>query len=273
MLMIAAMLSIPTIDGIAKYLSSDYSPLYISWARYIIASALIVPIGFIKFGGNPFPRNNLGTHFFRTACLMAAMTFYYLALADIPMATATAAFFVSPIVATLLAVLFFGESLTNAKMVSLALGLIGVLIIARPTTTIEPGILLALAAGVTFAVYMVATRIASKHSDPIRTLTFQCVVGSLMLTPFAIYAWDLPSSDVWHWFFAMGVISIVSHFLSIAAFQYAETSTLAPLVYLEVVASVLIGYYVFGDVPGILMAVGASLIIAGGLIVTLSEKT
>lgn len=41
-LMALAMLSIPLVDGIAKYLSADHSPLFIAWARYAVALAAVV---------------------------------------------------------------------------------------------------------------------------------------------------------------------------------------------------------------------------------------
>jgi drug/metabolite transporter (DMT)-like permease len=58
---------------------------------------------------------------------------------------------------------------------------------------------------------------------------------------------------------------LISHGLSIAAFQKADASTLAPLVYVELIGSTLIGYLVFGDVPGATTLLGAGLIVAAGL--------
>ena len=69
-------------------------------------------------------------------------------------------------------------------------------------------------------------------------------------------------------FGAMGVISVVSHLLSITAFRYAQTSVLAPLVYLELVGAIIIGYLVFDDLPTLQICFGAALIILGGLVVT-----
>lgn len=270
--MATAMLSIPIVDGIAKYLSTDFSPLFVSWARYAVASCIIVPIGLHRFGWAMFPRTQLGAHFFRTLCLVTAMTLYFLSLALIPMATATSAFFISPILATCLAVFFFKERFSIAKLVSLLLGVCGMLIIAKPGGAVEPGIILAIAAGVAFAVYLVATRVASQGSDPVKTLVFQCIVGAALLLPQALFTWKVPSAAFVHLFLALGLLSVVSHLMSIAAFRYAQTSVLAPLVYLELVGAVIIGYFVFDDVPGVEVIAGAALIVLGGLIVTYYAK-
>ena len=51
LLMTVAMLAIPTVDGIAKHLSAGYSPLFISWARYLVACLAVLPVAAFLHGG------------------------------------------------------------------------------------------------------------------------------------------------------------------------------------------------------------------------------
>jgi drug/metabolite transporter (DMT)-like permease len=182
---------------------------------------------------------------------------HFLAIARIPLATAISAFFVAPIIAMMLAVVFLGEALTALKIASLALGFGGALAILRPAGSIDPSLLLALGAGGCFALYMIATRQASRRSDPLKTLVFQCLLGTILLTPQALWTWSTPSSGELWLFVAMGLVSACGHMLSITAFRYAQASTLAPLVYLELLGSVAIGYLIFGDVPDVYVWLGA----------------
>ena len=129
---------------------------------------------------------------------------------------------------------------------------------------LEPGILLALGSGIFFAFYLIATRQAAQVSDPVKTLAFQCVVGALLLTPQAVAAWSTPALSDVLLFAALGALSAVSHLLSIAAFRHADASTLAPLVYLELIGAALVGYFAFGDIPGAMTLAGAALIVAAG---------
>ena len=101
----------------------------------------------------------------------------------------------------------------------------------------EPGILLALGSGVAFACYMIATRQAAQESDPVQTLLFQCVVGTALSTPQAAMTWSVPAGNDVVFFVALGVLSAASHILSIVAFRWADASTLAPLVYLELIGA------------------------------------
>lgn len=263
-LMALAMLLLPVVDGIAKYLSAEYSPLFLSWARYMVASAIVLPAAMILRGRHFLPQERRMSYMARTVCLVAAMTLYFLSIARIPLATAVSAYFVGPIIATALSVILLKERLTRRKIVSLALGFAGAIIILRPGTMIEPGILLALGAGLFFALYLVATRHASTASDLIETLAFQCVVGTMLLTPQALLSWSTPRWEDLILFLGLGGLSAVSHGLAVAAFRFADVSSLSPLVYLELIGAVFIGYFAFNEVPRGVTIVGAILIVVAG---------
>ncbi|MGN8115077.1 DMT family transporter [Labrys sp. 22185] len=267
--MIIAMVSVPTVDGIAKYLSADYSPFFIGWARYAVAGLAVLPLSALLHGRRMFPSEHLASHIARTVFLVAAMTLYFLAIARIPLATALCAYFVGPILAVALSIVVLKERMTPAKGVSLALGFVGSLIILQPGSTIEPGILLALASGICFAFYLIATRRAAQQSDPVKTLAFQCFFGAALLTPQAVLSWSAPATDHFLLFAGLGLISAVCHLLSIIAFRLADASTLAPLVYAELVGAAIVGYFAFGDVPDAITLLGAAFIISAGLILLL----
>jgi drug/metabolite transporter (DMT)-like permease len=265
-LMTLAMLTIPIVDGLAKFLSASYSPLFIGWARYAVACLVVLPVAATFGGRRMFPAERLAAHALRTVFLVVAMTLYFLAVARIPLATAASASFVSPIIAVILSVLVLHERLTPAKLLSLAVGFVGSLVILRPGGTIDPGLVLAFAAGLFFACYMIATRHASKESEPVKTLALQCALGAALLTPQALLSWSTPAPSDWIYFVGIGVCSAVSHLLSIAAFRWSEASTLAPLVYIELVGATAIGYLVFGEIPDAPTLIGAALIVSAGLL-------
>lgn len=104
LLMAVAMLSIPIVDALAKHLSDSFSPLFISWARYAIASLIVVPIAALRLGPRILPAKAVASHFARTACLVCAMTLYFLSIATTPLATAISTYFIGPVVGLGLAV-------------------------------------------------------------------------------------------------------------------------------------------------------------------------
>src|SRR5262245_55257423 len=203
-LMTVAMLSIPLVDGLAKYLSRSYSPLFISWARYVVACLIVLPMATAIHGPRLFPAERRASHVFRTVFLVTAMTLYFLSIARIPLAMAVSSYFVGPIIAVVLSVIVLKERMTSRKALSLTLGFVGSLVILRPGGSMDPGILLALGSGIFFAFYLIATRHAAQDSDPVKTLAFQCVLGTVLLTPQAAVSWAAPAPDDLVFFAGLG---------------------------------------------------------------------
>jgi drug/metabolite transporter (DMT)-like permease len=262
--MAAAMLLVPAVDGIAKALSATHSPLYISCARYAFACFFVLPWALAQRGVRFLPREKLAAHAMRTFFAAASMGCFFIALSVAPMADVASAYFVGPIIATILSVLLLGEALTPRKIAALILGFIGAIVIVNPAGRIDAGLLLGVAAGAFFALYVIATR-QTRVSDPVSTLAFQCLFGAALLAPLALWNWSVPTGEELGLLFLMGAISALCHFMTISAFRHAEASLLAPLSYLELLGAVTVGYLIFNDLPGIRIAAGAALIVAGGL--------
>jgi len=265
-LMTAAAFAFQVVDGLAKHLSTDYPPLFVGWARYAAASLIVLPYVAAFHGPRIFPAEHLGSHALRTLLLVTAMSLYFVAISKVALATAISAYFVAPVAAVMLSAFFLKERLTATKLVSVALGFIGALVIAQPGGGADPGILLAIASGLAYALYMIVTRRMALVSDPLKTLAFQCAVGSLLLTPQALIFWSMPLPRDLLAFAGLGLFSLIAHLLLIVAFRLAETWVLAPLVYVELIGAAVIGYLAFGEVPGPATIIGALLIIAAGLI-------
>ncbi|MBN9242567.1 MAG: DMT family transporter [Mesorhizobium sp.] len=235
--MVASTLVIQMVDGLAKHLSAGYSPLFIGWARYAAASLIVVPYAALLHGWRIFPAERTSSHILRTVLLVTAMTLYFMAIAHIPLAAAISAYFV-----------------------------------ARPQSGVDPGILLAIGGSIAYALYMVVTRRMALISHPLKTLVFQCVAGMVLLTPQALLTWTTPALADLPAFLGLGLLSLLAHFMLIAAFRLAETSVLAPLVYVELIGAALIGYVAFGEVPGPATWAGAALIVAAGMLVLIRRK-
>jgi drug/metabolite transporter (DMT)-like permease len=139
--MVVAMLLISFVDALAKYLSASYSPLFLGWARYAVASCVVLPLTAASHGRRLFPAQRRASHVLRTVFLVGAMTLYFLAVARLPLATASSASLVGPIFAVILSVLVLGERMTVGKALGLTLGLAGALVIVQPGGSMNPAVL------------------------------------------------------------------------------------------------------------------------------------
>jgi drug/metabolite transporter (DMT)-like permease len=274
LLMATAMLIIPSSDAIAKYLSGAHSPAFLSWVRYVAALGFILPVVLLQRGRAPEPAHapaSRGRYWLaqivRTAFLVAAMTLYFVAIARIPLADALGAYFIAPIVATLLAAIVLRERLDRRKLLAVLLGFVGAILVVRPGTETSADTLIALASGFCMACYLVLTRATAQDRPPAATLTIQLSLGILMLMPLALLQWTTPTREGLMLILLMGLVSTLSNLMTISAFRLAPVVTLSPLVYLELIGATALGFVLFGDLPSPATWAGIAVIVAAGLIV------
>lgn len=264
--LVLAMLLTPAVDGVAKTLSADYAPMEVAFLRYFTAGLIALAVA--RLGGRRIvvPREDRFGMIFRTALIMAAMTALIAAIGMVPLAQAVGGFLIAPLVSGLLSVALYGEALTPPRVVGALLSLAGAYVLMAPEAGFEPGALLALAGGALLGAYLAATR-SARQSDALSTLAVQCLLGSAMLAPFA-FANGLPpvSLAMVAGALALGTISALCHFLTVAAYARAEATVLAPFLYFNMISAVAVGYCCFGECPSGSSLLALAAIGAGGLV-------
>lgn len=268
-LMALAMFLIPIRDGFAKYLTTDLPVFAIAWGTYLSAAVFAVPIALTRHGRAAILPAGLPSQTARTLLLVASMTVFFFSIRTVPLANAIAAYFVAPFVAAALAPLVLKEPLTWKIATAVTCGFVGVLLVLRPEGNFDANILWSVAAGLFFALYMLATRLAARQAPPLAALSYQSFLGAIVLTPFALMAGIDGIEAFLGLFVLVGIFQCTSHGLSIAAFRFAPAGVLAPLVYLEIVAAVIVGLVAFGDWPEPQTWIGIAVIMAAGGLVAI----
>ncbi len=119
---------------------------------------------------------------------------------------------------------------------------------------------------VLYAFFMLMTRRLAAYDSP-ETIQYLPAVGAaVILTPFALAAWEWP--DTWlEWLVAslLGVLGASGHYLLAVAHRYASAAVIAPFLYQQVIYMAAFGYLVFGDVPAPAVWLGAAIVIGAGL--------
>ncbi len=272
-LMLAAMVLLPIMDGVAKWLTLRYPVAQVVWARYLFHLVAMLPVLLVRLGPRALVPRRLGTQVVRGTLLLAATVLFFFALARMPQATALALFFVSPLVVTLLAPALLGERVGVWRGVAVAVGFAGVLLILRPGTDVFAwGALLAVAAGTVHGLYMLFTRRLAGTSHPLVTLAYTAVVGAVAMSLVMPFVWVAPTPLDLAAMVLLGVLAASGHYLLIKAFDHAPATWLAPLGYTEMVTAAVVGYLQFGDLPDALGWVGIAIIVAAGVTISLREQ-
>lgn len=270
--MVGAMLVLPLMDGIAKFLSARYPVAQVVWARYLFHLVVMLPALLWRFGPRALIPRNLRTQLVRSTLLLASTALFFAALARLPMATTLALFFVSPILVTLLAARVLGERVGGWRWIAVASGFAGVLVVLRPGSgTFAWSSVLALGAGTVHALYMLTTRRLAGSSPPLLTLGYTALVGAVAMSAVVPFVWRTPPATDLALMVSLGVLAAAGHFLIILAFDRAPASWLAPLAYAEIVTNTIVGYLGFGDFPDALTWLGIGIIVAAGLAISLRE--
>ncbi|MHA1597261.1 MAG: DMT family transporter, partial [Alphaproteobacteria bacterium] len=257
----------------AKYLALELPVLLVLWGRYFFHTVITFAVYAGKRRSLHFLRaRRPGLQFIRAAALFGATSCMYVAITRMQLADASAIQFLAPVLVTALSGLFLGEHVGPRRWVAVVCAFVGVLLVARPGFGVLGwSALLPLATAVLLGVYMVMTRIIRNKDNPDATTFYSTALGALVLSALVPFHWQILTSFQWGLMVTMGMAGAVGHFLLVKAFHSAEASMLAPFTYSQVVAAVLWGLLVFGDVPSIWTVGGITVIVGSGLYVWYRE--
>jgi drug/metabolite transporter (DMT)-like permease len=270
-LMLAAVTLFVAMDSTIKYLGSYYSVIEIVWARYVFHLAVLV----LLLGAHlrrAFRPKRLWLQLVRSAFLVAATLLFTKGVTLIPLADASAIFFMAPIVVTAFSMPLLKERVGFARWVGVAVGFLGAVIIIRPGTgMMQVGALFPLAAAVCYALYMIATRALSRSDDALTTILFTAFVGSAACSLVVPFSWSPPTAFHWTLLVGLGVVGALSHYLLILAFEAAPAAVGSPFDYSRLPWATAAGYMIFGDLPDLWTVAGAGIIVGSGLFILRRE--
>lgn len=272
-MMIAAMLMLPGIDAIAKFLSASVSSGQVTWSRFFFQIILMSPL-LLKTHG-PWWTPALLLHAARGMMIAFATLCFFSGLAYLPLADAISIFFIEPMLVTLLSALFFRETIHWRRITAICTGFAGALIIIRPTfAEVGFAVLYPVGAACCFSVYILLTRKLVTREDPIRLQFFAGIFGCLVMTIALAYgsasnidilkvAW--PASDQWLLLLLLGIIASGCHLLVTYAYRMASIGILAPFQYVEIIGATILGLIVFDEFPDSVTWLGIAIIVASGM--------
>lgn len=225
----------------------------------IVAAAL----GLAGRAGLMRPRR-LGLHALRNAIHFAGQNLWFYALTVLPLAQVVALEFTTPVWVILLAPLFLGERLTGRALLAAAIGLAGVVAIARPDLgRIHPGLAAAALCAVSFALTAIATKRLTR-TETVGAIMFWLNLMQLVLALAAAGADGAvaaPAARDAGWILLIGVAGVAAHWCLTCALDLAPASVVMPLDFARLPVVAALGWAVYGEAPGPLLWLGAGLII------------
>ncbi len=264
--MVASGVLFSVTSAASKWLVEVYPVGEVLFARAfggLIACAMfIVPI----YGLAVFRTSRPGAHALRGISQTTSQTLLLIAFSMMPLASATAINFSSPLFATLASAIFLKEAVGPARAAALVVGFLGVLIVTNPgAETFQIGAMFALANAVLFGTVTAGVR-GMTTTESAGTLTmYQLGILTLTFGLSVPFAFVMPTGADALWLLLNGAGNGVAQYWWTRAIHMAPTAAVVPFNYLSLVWAAMLGFAIWGDVPTLGLVAGAAIVVGSGL--------
>ncbi len=260
---------------LAKALGTDalgpaINPLQISHGRFLFAFLAIGGVALVL--RPPLSSPHWVLHFGRTVFGWMGVSLMFASVAFIPMSDATAISFLNPVFAMMLAVPLLGERVGPVRWSAALIALIGAMILLRPTpASFQPAALLALGAAAVMGMELMFLKKLTGREPVFQILLINNMIGLGIATIAVIPVWQPPEPAQWAALCAIGILMACAQVFFVNAMARADASFVAPFTYATLIMAGLYDFIWFGVMPDAVSLLGASVIIAGALLLALRE--
>lgn len=228
----------------------------------------------------------------RSAIHGLGIVLYFGSLAFVPVAVAAAGLFTAPIFVLLISRFAFGDRIGPFRILAVAIGFVGVMLVLGPEDGRAPGLasVLPVAGGALYALGNIATRTwCAGESAEVLTAGFFAMLGVIGLAGllvlglwqpevppgaagFVLRGWAVPSAPVLFWVFVQAAGSLIGVAMMVRGYQIAEASRVAVFEYAILPSSALWSWLLWQESLGGRAIAGMVLIVLAGLIIVLRGR-
>ena len=267
LMMVAAAGILTVNDAIAKWLTERYPVGQVLAMRGGLVVLLVYAWAVVSGRGAVLRVKSWPLHLARGG-LMAGSTFLFVtSLWLLPIADAIAISFAGPIFATALAALILGEPVGWRRWSAVAVGFAGVVVMVRPTPEMFRIVaLIPIVAAFVGALRDIVTRKLGTGGES----TLMVLIVSTSIVAFAglltlPFGWVVPTLPELGMIALTSVLVAVAQGLMIESLRLGEVGLVGPFKYTSLLWALLLGLFIWGDVPGTWTLAGAALVVASGL--------
>ncbi len=244
----------------------------ITFARYTVAALVMLPFMFAQ--SSRFHMSSPSRYLARTIAGFGGIALMFAAIQTVPLASATAIGFTSPIFAMVFSVLLLRERVPKLRWAATTLGLVGALIIASPGSGVPiTGAFIALAAAVFMGAEIVGVKWLAQTPDGVVTILFYSnLTGVIISGAFMLPNFVWPTIDQSMILALVGSVAILGQACFIRAARLADANFLAPFFYVALFYAAVIGYFAFGESLSLAVSIGCLTILTSAAIMLKATK-
>ncbi len=224
-------------------------------------------------------KNPMG-HVWRGLVGTTAMGLGFTGLGLLPLPEVTAIGYAAPLLVVIFAAMFLGEDVRAFRLSAVALGMVGVLIVLSPRLSVGAslnvsetlGAVVVLMGAVMAALAQVFVR-KMVATETTAAIVFWFTITSSVMALFTLpWGWVVPSWQIALMLVMAGLLGGIGQILLTSSYRYADASLVAPFDYTSMLLALIIGYFIFDEVPTGTMLLGAGIVIAAGVLIIWRER-
>lgn len=256
---------------VVKVLGSRIPTIEILFFRSLIGFFMVIPV-FMRDPLAPLRTRRQGMHFLRGGIGTIGNVLFFWTLTHMLLADAMALQFSRPLFMIPLAIVLLGEVVGWRRSIVTVVGFVGIVIYSRPFTGgFDPGVFVGASGALTGALVLVCIkRLSTTEPTPVIMFYYAFWTAMLSLIP-TVWFWVTPSWFELSLLAAVGFLGISGQWMITHGWTLGDTTALIPLDYLRIVYSALLGWLVFGELPGVWSYAGMALIVGSSLYLVLNE--
>lgn len=265
-----------------KWVGSDYPTGQIVFFRSFFA--LVPLLVWLALRGDlvaSVRTDDLRGHILRGLMGSCAMFSGFVAVSYLPLSDSVVIGYLSPLVTVVLAALFLGETVRVYRWTAVAAGFVGVVIMVSPhlgaaglasgaggtTIGVAFGVLGACCAAVAT---VQVRRLTARESTGAIVLYFTLLTTALGAATILL-GWKVPSPAQFGILVGIGILGGIGQILMTQSYRHADASLIAPFDYTTMIWAFLLGWLLFGQLPGTAVVVGGTVVAGAGLFVIWRE--
>ena len=273
MFILLAMLIFSILNAIVKDITTHYDPIQLVFFRCFFAAFpagafLILQKGWMR----PSPPE-WGVHLKRALLLAIGLSVLFLGIGKLPLSNSMALYFSSTLFLVLLSYPILKEKVGVIQGIAVVIGLVGVLIIAKPEGDVfHWGTILVIVGALMESAYNLYGRFLSSTHNSYMITFLGSFLPALLILIVLPFVWIMPDFKGWIALIALGLGGGLGQLCVTTAYRYAPAGILAPMIYSAMLWSVLLDITLYGNWPTESLLLGCSIIIASGLIIVFHES-
>lgn len=272
--MLASALAFTVMTTLIKYLGDDYPAALQTFYRQAAGLLVLLPL-ILRDWRAAFRTTRPGILLFRSAVGTLAMIFSFYAFQTLPLAEANALSFTRTLWLVPLAIFVLREKTGPLRIGAALAGFLGVVVMLRPGGPdhgLGLGQLASLASAAMFAMTITGMKVMTRDHSPLTLLTWSAVLGLVFSIPPAAFVWRWPAPIDLTLLAAMGVVGTITQACYIKGMQIGDAGAMAPIDYSRLVFTTATGFFLFHEVPGWTTIIGAAIVVASTLFITIREQ-